>query len=146
VLDTAGRLHVDEDMMLEARQIADQLNPHEILFVANAMTGQDAVNSARQFHEALPLTGVILTQMDGDARGGAAISLIEVTGCPVKFVGVGEKLDALEPFHPERMANRFWAWATSCRWSKRRSRLLTSDKAEEFQKKMRKGDWDLEDF
>ncbi len=146
VLDTAGRLHVDEDMMLEARQIADQLNPHEILFVANAMTGQDAVNSARQFHEALPLTGVVLTQMDGDARGGAAISLIEVTGCPVKFVGVGEKLDALEPFHPERMANQILGMGDIVSLVEKAQEVVDRDKAEALQKKVRRGDWDLEDF
>ncbi len=146
ILDTAGRLHVDEDMMLEARQIADQLNPHEILFVANAMTGQDAVNSARQFHEALPLTGVVLTQMDGDARGGAAISLIEVTGCPIKFVGVGEKLEALEPFYPERMANQILGMGDIVSLVERAQQVVDQDKAVAFQKKVRKGDWDLEDF
>lgn len=146
ILDTAGRLHVDEDMMLEARQIADQLNPHEILFVANAMTGQDAVNSARQFHQALPLTGVVLTQMDGDARGGAAISLIEVTGCPVKFVGTGEKLEALEPFHPERMANQILGMGDIVSLVEKAQQVVDRDKAEAFQKKVRKGDWDLEDF
>jgi len=146
ILDTAGRLHVDEDMMLEARQIAEQLNPHEILFVANAMTGQDAVNSARQFHAALPLTGVVLTQLDGDARGGAAISLIEVTGCPIKFVGVGERLDALEPFHPERMAGQILGMGDIVSLVEKAQQVVDQEKAVEFQKKMRKGDWDLEDF
>lgn len=146
ILDTAGRLHVDEDMMLEARQIAEQLNPDEILFVANAMTGQDAVNSARQFHAALPLTGVILTQMDGDARGGAAISLIEVTGCPIKFVGVGERLDALEPFHPERMAGQILGMGDIVSLVEKAQQVVDQEKAIQFQKKMRKGDWDLEDF
>lgn len=146
ILDTAGRLHVDEDMMLEARQIAEQLNPHEILFVANAMTGQDAVNSARQFNAALPLTGVILTQMDGDARGGAAISLIEVTGCPIKFVGVGERLEALEPFHPERMAGQILGMGDIVSLVEKAQQVVDQEKAVQFQKKMRKGDWDLEDF
>ncbi|MFA7691989.1 MAG: signal recognition particle protein [Candidatus Hydrogenedentes bacterium] len=146
IFDTAGRLHVDEKMMLEARLIAEQLNPHEILFVANAMTGQDAVNSARQFHEALPLTGVILTQMDGDARGGAAISLIEVTGCPIKFVGVGEHLDALEPFHPERMAGQILGMGDIVSLVEKAQQVVDQDKAAQMQKKMRKGDWDLEDF
>lgn len=146
ILDTAGRLHVDSEMMLEARQIAEQLNPHEILFVANAMTGQDAVNSARQFHESLPLTGVILTQMDGDARGGAAISLIEVTGCPIKFVGVGEKLEALEPFHPERMANQILGMGDIVSLVEKAQEVVDQEKAVAFQKKVRKGDWDLEDF
>jgi len=146
ILDTAGRLHVDEDMMIEARQIAEQLNPHEILFVANAMTGQDAVNSARRFNEALPLTGVILTQLDGDARGGAAISLIEVTGCPIKFVGVGERLDALEPFHPERMAGQILGMGDIVSLVEKAQQVVDQEKAVAFQKKMRKGDWDLEDF
>lgn len=146
IVDTAGRLHVDEEMMLEARQIAEQLNPHEILFVANAMTGQDAVNSARQFHDALPLTGVILTQLDGDARGGAAISLIEVTGCPIKFVGVGEKLDALEPFHPERMAGQILGMGDIVSLVEKAQQVVDQEKAAALQKKMRKGDWDLEDF
>lgn len=146
ILDTAGRLHVDTEMMLEARQIAEQLNPHEILFVANAMTGQDAVNSARQFHEALPLTGVILTQMDGDARGGAAISLIEVTGCPIKFVGTGEKLEALDPFHPERMADQILGMGDIVSLVEKAQQVVDREKAEQFQKKVRKGDWDLEDF
>ena len=95
ILDTAGRMHVDDEMMAEVRQIERSVNPTEILFVANAMTGQDAVNSAKQFNDALKLTGVVLTQMDGDARGGAAISLISVTGCPIKFIGTGENLDKL---------------------------------------------------
>ncbi len=146
ILDTAGRLHVDEDMMIEARQIAEQLNPHEILFVANAMTGQDAVNSARRFNEALPLTGVILTQLDGDARGGAAISLIEVTGCPIKFVGVGERLDALEPFHPERMVSQILGMGDIVSLVEKAQQVVDQEKAAVFQKKMRKGDWDLEDF
>ena len=146
ILDTAGRLHVDEDMMLEARQIAEQLNPHEILFVANAMTGQDAVNSARQFNAALPLTGVILTLMVGDARGGAAISLIEVTGCPIKFVGVGERLEALEPFHPERMAGQILGMGDIVSLVEKAQQVVDQEKAVQFQKKMRKGDWDLEDF
>jgi len=146
ILDTAGRLHVDENMMIEAHQIAEQLNPHEILFVANAMTGQDAVNSARRFNEALPLTGVILTQLDGDARGGAAISLIEVTGCPIKFVGVGERLDALEPFHPERMASQILGMGDIVSLVEKAQQVVDQEKAVAFQKKIRKGDWDLEDF
>lgn len=146
ILDTAGRLHVDENMMIEAHQIAEQLNPHEILFVANAMTGQDAVNSARRFNEALPLTGVILTQLDGDARGGAAISLIEVTGCPIKFVGVGERLDALEPFHPERMASQILGMGDIVSLVEKAQQVVDQEKAVVFQKKIRKGDWDLEDF
>src|SRR5579864_5494241 len=106
LVDTAGRLHIDEELMTELTELKEQLNPVEILFVADAMTGQDAVKSADEFHKRLGITGVILTKMDGDARGGAALSIRHVTGQPLKFVGIGEKLDALEPFHPDRAANR----------------------------------------
>ena len=106
LVDTAGRLHIDEDLMTELQELKQQLAPTEILFVADAMTGQDAVKSAEEFHKRLGITGVILTKMDGDARGGAALSIRHVTGQPLKFVGVGEKFDALEPFHPDRAASR----------------------------------------
>ncbi|HYA15879.1 MAG TPA: signal recognition particle receptor subunit alpha, partial [Bryobacteraceae bacterium] len=106
LVDTAGRLHIDDQLMAELRELKEALNPVEILFVADAMTGQDAVRSADEFHKRLGITGVILTKMDGDARGGAALSIRNVTGQPLKFVGVGEKFDALEPFHPDRAANR----------------------------------------
>ena len=146
ILDTAGRLHVDESMMAEVRRIATEVHPHEILFVANAMTGQDAVNSAKQFHDALPLSGVILTQMDGDARGGAAISLIEVTGCPIKYVGTGEKLDALDAFHPRRMADQILGMGDVVSLVEKAQEVVDKEQAIEFQKKVRKADWDLEDF
>jgi signal recognition particle subunit SRP54 len=146
ILDTAGRLHVDEEMMGEVRRIQSQVTPHEILFVANAMTGQDAVNSARQFHENLPLTGVILTQMDGDARGGAAISLTHVTGCPIKFVGTGEKLDALDTFHPRRMADQILGMGDVVSLVEKAQESIDQEKAVAFQKKARKGDFNLEDF
>lgn len=146
ILDTAGRLHVDAEMMAEVRQIHSVMTPHEILFVANAMQGQDAVNSARQFHEALPLTGVILTQMDGDARGGAALSLITVTGCPVKFVGTGERLEALEPFHPRRMADQILGMGDIVSLVERAQQVVDQEQAAKFQQKARKGSWDLEDF
>ena len=106
IVDTAGRLHIDEDMMKELEQVKSAIVPHEILLVVDAMTGQEAVNVAKTFHERLDVTGVVLTKLDGDARGGAALSIRKVTGCPIKFVGIGEKLDALEPFHPDRMAQR----------------------------------------
>ena len=106
LVDTAGRLHIDEEMMAELEQLRDELEPTEILFVADAMTGQDAVKSASEFHKRLGITGVVLTKMDGDARGGAALSIRHVTGCPLKFVGTGEKFDALEPFYPERIVSR----------------------------------------
>ncbi len=106
LVDTAGRLHIDEELMTELQELKSLLNPTEILFVADAMTGQDAVKSAEEFHKRLGITGVILTKMDGDARGGAALSIRTVTDQPLKFVGVGEKFDALEPFHPDRVASR----------------------------------------
>jgi signal recognition particle subunit SRP54 len=106
IVDTAGRLHIDDDLMDEMQSLKKLLNPSEILFVADAMTGQDAVNSADEFHKKLSLTGVVLTKMDGDARGGAALSIRQVTGQPIKFIGVGEKYDALEPFHPDRIVSR----------------------------------------
>src|SRR5579864_6874923 len=106
IVDTAGRLHIDEQLMEEMQSLKKLLNPQEILFVADAMTGQDAVKSAEEFHQKLTLTGVVLTKMDGDARGGAALSIRQVTGQPIKFIGVGEKYDALEPFHPDRIVGR----------------------------------------
>ncbi|MBI3117258.1 MAG: signal recognition particle protein [Candidatus Hydrogenedentes bacterium] len=146
LLDTAGRLHIDEKMMGEVRTIAHQIKPHEILFVANAMTGQDAVNSAKQFHENLALTGVLLTQMDGDARGGAAISLIDVTGCPIKFIGTGEGLDALEPFVPGRLADQILGMGDIVSLVERAQEVVDKEQAIKFQEKVRKATWDLEDF
>ncbi len=146
IMDTAGRLHVDEQMMGEVRRIANAVKPDEILFTANAMTGQDAVNSAKQFNDALPLTGVVLTQMDGDARGGAAISLIKVTGCPIKFIGTGEKLDALDTFHPQRMADQILGMGDVVSLVEKAQEVVDQDKALKFQEKARKASWDLEDF
>lgn len=146
ILDTAGRLHVDQQMMNEVRQIHQAVKPHEILFVANAMVGQDAVNSAKQFNDALPLTGVVLTQLDGDARGGAAISLIKITGCPIKFVGTGEKLEALEPFHPRSMADQILGMGDIVSLVERAQQVVDKEQALKFQEKARKASWDLEDF
>lgn len=146
ILDTAGRLHVDDRMMAEVRRIANQVDPTEILFVANAQTGQDAVNSAKEFHANLPLTGVVLTQMDGDARGGAALSLIDVTGCPVKFVGTGEQLDKLEAFHPRRMADQILGMGDIVSLVEKAQEVVDRDEAIKMQQKLRKADWDLEDF
>jgi len=146
IIDTAGRLHVDDQMMAEVRRIADQVHPTETLFVANAMTGQDAVNSAKQFHTTMPLTGVFLTQMDGDARGGAAISLIQVTGCPIKYVGTGEKLDAIEAFHPRRMADQILGMGDIVSIVERAQEVVDQEKAQKFQEKARKATWTLEDF
>lgn len=146
ILDTAGRLHVDAEMMGEVRQIHSAVNPTEILFVANAMQGQDAVNSAKEFHAALPLTGVVLTQMDGDARGGAALSLISVTGCPIKFVGTGEKLDALDAFHPQRLADQILGMGDIVSLVEKAQEVVDQEQALKFQEKARKATWDLEDF
>ena len=106
IVDTAGRLHIDEEMMAEIRQVHHAINPIETLFVVDSMTGQDAANTAKAFNEALPLTGIVLTKTDGDARGGAALSIRHITGKPIKFIGVGEKIDALELFHPDRIASQ----------------------------------------
>lgn len=146
ILDTAGRLHVDEAMMGEVKRIQTQVKPQEILFVANAMQGQDAVNVVKQFHANLPLTGVVLTQMDGDARGGAALSLIAVTGCPVKFIGTGERLENLESFHPRRLADQVLGMGDIVTLVERAQEVVDQDKAAKFQKKMKKASWDLEDF
>lgn len=146
ILDTAGRLHIDMEMMAEVRQISQQIKPHEILFVANAMMGQDAVRSAKEFHDNVPLTGVILTQMDGDARGGAALSIIEVTHCPIKFIGTGEKIDALELFHPRRMAEQILGMGDVVSLVEKAQEVVDKEKAIQFQEKIRKANWDLEDF
>jgi signal recognition particle subunit SRP54 len=146
LVDTAGRLHIDEDLMTELQQLKEQLNPVEILFVADAMTGQDAVKSADEFHKRLGITGVILTKMDGDARGGAALSIRQVTGQPLKFVGVGEKLDALEPFHPDRAANRILGMGDILSFIEKASEQIDQKKAVEMQRKLLDNDFTLEDF
>ncbi len=147
IVDTAGRLHVDAEMMEEVRTLADALSPAEILFVADAMTGQDAVRSAAAFAEALPLTGVVLTKTDGDARGGAALSVAEATGRPIKFIGTGEKLEALEPFDPPRMAGRILGMGDVVGLVETVSRKADRAQAEKLAGKLRKGKgFDLEDF
>jgi signal recognition particle subunit SRP54 len=146
LVDTAGRLHIDEDLMTELKQLKEQLNPVEILFVADAMTGQDAVKSADEFHKQLGITGVILTKMDGDARGGAALSIRNVTGQPLKFVGVGEKPDALEPFHPDRAANRILGMGDILSFIEKASTELDQKKAVEMQRKLIENEFTLEDF
>jgi signal recognition particle subunit SRP54 len=146
LIDTAGRLHIDDDLMTELQQLKDQLNPVEILFVADAMTGQDAVKSADEFHKRLGITGVILTKMDGDARGGAALSIRHVTGQPLKFVGVGEKFDALEPFHPDRAANRILGMGDILSFIEKASEQIDQKKAVEMQRKLLDNDFTLEDF
>src|SRR5690349_11580391 len=147
IVDTAGRLHIDDELMDEMQLLKKLLNPQEILFVADAMTGQDAVNSANEFHKKLNLTGVILTKMDGDARGGAALSIRNVTGQPIKFLGVGEKSDALEPFHPDRIAGRILGMGDILSLVEKAQEKLDAKKSEEFAKKAFSGDgFSLEDF
>ena len=146
LVDTAGRLHIDEDLMAELSQLKDLLNPTEILFVADAMTGQDAVKSADEFHKRLGITGAILTKMDGDARGGAALSIRSVTGQPLKFVGVGEKSDALEPFHPDRVAQRILGMGDVLSLIERVEETIDQKQAEEMQRKLIEDDFTLGDF
>jgi signal recognition particle subunit SRP54 len=146
LVDTAGRLHIDDDLMSELKQLKDQLNPVEILFVADAMTGQDAVKSADEFHKQLGITGIILTKMDGDARGGAALSIRHVTGQPLKFVGIGEKFDALEPFHPDRAANRILGMGDILSFIEKASEAVDQKKAVEMQRKLIENEFTLEDF
>ena len=146
ILDTAGRLHVDGEMMTEIQQIADMADPDEIIFVADGMTGQDAVNSAQAFHEALPLSGVILTKMDGDSRGGAAVSIREVTGKPIKFIGTSEKLDGLEVFDPKRIADRILGFGDVVSIVEKAQDVFDEDQAKDFQTKLVKNTFDLDDF
>jgi len=147
LLDTAGRLHVNEEMMQEIRAIHAAVTPVETLFVVDSMAGQDAVNAARAFNDALPLTGVILTKADGDARGGAALSVRSVTGKPIKFIGVGEATDALEPFHPERVASRMLGMGDVLTLVEEAHRTADRGKAEKLAQKFRQGKgFDLEDF
>jgi signal recognition particle subunit SRP54 len=146
LVDTAGRLHIDEELMTELQQIKDLLNPTEILFVADAMTGQDAVKSAAEFHNRLGITGVILTKMDGDARGGAALSIRTVTNQPLKFVGTGEKFDALEPFHPDRVASRILGMGDVLSLIEKVEQNIDQKQAEEMQRKLIENEFTLEDF
>jgi signal recognition particle subunit SRP54 len=147
IVDTAGRLHIDDQLMDEMQSLKKLLNPSEILFVADAMTGQDAVRSADEFHKKLALTGVVLTKMDGDARGGAALSIRNVTGQPIKFIGVGEKYDALEPFHPDRIVGRIMGMGDIMSLIERAEEKMDKKKSEEFAKKALSGDgFSLEDF
>ncbi len=146
LLDTAGRLHVDEPLMEELCAIKAAVNPREILFVADAMTGQDAVNVAETFNERLGLTGVVLTKMDGDARGGAALSIRSVTGAPVKFVGMGEKLSEIEVFHPDRIAGRILGMGDVLTLVEKAQAEFEADEVRELERKMRKASFDLEDF
>jgi signal recognition particle subunit SRP54 len=146
ILDTAGRLHIDEEMMTQVADIAKAVEPHQIYLVCDAMTGQDAVNSAKEFNERLELDGVILTKLDGDARGGAALSVKAVTGKPIKFIGVGEKLDKLEEFHPDRMASRILGMGDIVTLVERAQEQFDADEAAKLQEKMAKGSFGFDDF
>jgi signal recognition particle subunit SRP54 len=146
VIDTAGRLHVDEEMMAQVADIAKAVTPHQIYLVCDSMTGQDAVNSAKEFNERLELDGVILTKLDGDARGGAALSVKAVTGKPIKFIGVGEKLDKLEEFHPDRMASRILGMGDVVTLVEKAQEQFDQEEALKMQKKMAKGSFGFDDF
>jgi signal recognition particle subunit SRP54 len=146
LVDTAGRLHIDEQLMAELKQLKELLTPVEILFVADAMTGQDAVKSADEFHKQLGITGVILTKMDGDARGGGALSIRTVTGQPLKFVGVGEKFDAFEPFHPDRVASRILGMGDVLSMIEKVEEAIDQKQAVEMQRKLIDNEFTLEDF
>ena len=146
LIDTAGRLHIDELLMQELRRIKESVNPAEILYVADAMTGQDAVNVGAKFNERIGIDGVIMTKMDGDARGGAALSLRAVVGKPLKFVGVGEKIDALEVFHPERMANRILGMGDILSLVEKAQAAIDEKTARQMQESLRKSEFTLEDF
>jgi signal recognition particle subunit SRP54 len=146
LVDTAGRLHIDDQLMQELQELKEQLQPAEILFVADAMTGQDAVKSADEFHKRLGITGIILTKMDGDARGGAALSIRSITNQPLKFVGVGEKFDALEPFYPERVAQRILGMGDMLSLIEKVEENIDQKQAEEMQRKLLDDEFTLDDF
>lgn len=147
IVDTAGRLHIDDEMMAEIKELHAAIKPIETLFVVDSMTGQDAANTAKAFHDALPLTGVVLTKADGDARGGAALSIRHITGKPIKFIGVGEKTDALEPFHPDRVASRILGMGDMLSLIEDIEQKVDKQKAEKLAKKIQKGkSFDLDDL
>jgi len=146
IIDTAGRLHIDEEMMTEVANVAKAVTPHQIYLVCDAMTGQDAVNSAKEFNERLELDGVILTKLDGDARGGAALSVKAVTGKPIKFIGVGEKLDKIEEFHPDRMASRILGMGDVVTLVEKAQEQFDAEEAAKMQKKLAKGSFGFDDF
>jgi len=146
ILDTAGRLHVDGEMMNEIQEISEAVSPNEIMFVVDGMTGQDAVNSAKAFAAALPLTGTILTKLDGDARGGAAVSITAVTGVPIKFIGVSEKVEGLEPFDPERIVNRILGFGDVVSLVEKAQDFVNEDDAKKLEEKLKNATFDLDDF
>ena len=146
IVDTAGRLHVDEALMEELKEVKKAVKPHEILLVVDAMTGQDAVTAAEAFHEAMGIDGIVMTKLDGDTRGGAALSVKKVTGRPIKFIGMGEKLDALEPFYPDRMASRILGMGDMLTLIEKAQEAVDEEKAAELEKRLAKNQFTLEDF
>jgi signal recognition particle subunit SRP54 len=146
MLDTAGRLHIDDDLMAEVEAVKAATNPHEVLLVADALTGQDAVNVAKSFNDRVSLTGIVLTRVDGDGRGGAALSMRHVTGAPIKLIGTGEKLTELEDFHPERIAGRILDMGDVVSLVERAAETIDRDKAEKIAAKMKKGEFDMDDL
>jgi signal recognition particle subunit SRP54 len=146
ILDTAGRLHIDDELMVELEKIKELVHPDEVLLVADAMTGQDAVNVASEFHRRLDITGVVLSKLDGDARGGAALSIRKVTGCPIKLASVGEKPSDLEPFHPDRMASRILGMGDIVSLVEKAQETIDMEKAQKMQEKLLKAKFDFEDF
>jgi signal recognition particle subunit SRP54 len=146
IIDTAGRLHIDEEMMAELVQVKKAVKPDEVILVVDAMTGQDAVKAAEEFHAKVDVTGLILTKMDGDARGGAALSIRYVSGVPIKFIGIGEKADAFEPFYPDRLASRILGMGDVLTFIEKAEKTLDEEKALELQKKVKSATFDLQDF
>ena len=146
IIDTGGRLHIDDELMEELEHLKAAVSPHETLLVVDAMTGQDAVNAAQEFHSRIGLTGLVMTKMDGDARGGAALSVTRVTGIPIKYVGVGERVDAMEPFHPDRMASRILAMGDVLTLIEKAQEAADEQQTKELERKFRQASFDLEDF
>ena len=146
IIDTGGRLHIDDDLMSELEDVKKAVSPNETLLVVDAMTGQDAVNAAEEFQKKMSLTGLIITKLDGDARGGAALSITQVTGVPIKFIGVGERNDALEPFHPDRLASRILAMGDVLTLIEKAQQVVDEDQAKEMERKFRQATFDLDDF
>ena len=146
IIDTGGRLHIDDDLMSELEDVKKAVSPSETLLVVDAMTGQDAVNAAQEFHQKMSLTGLVMTKLDGDARGGAALSITQVTGVPIKFIGVGERNDALEPFHPDRLASRILAMGDVLTLIEKAQEVVDEDQAKEMERKFRQATFNLDDF
>ena len=146
IVDTGGRLHIDEEMMEELVEVHSRVEPDEVLLVLDAMTGQDAVQAATEFHARVPLTGIIMSKLDGDARGGAALSVTKVTGVPIKFLGMGERVDELDPFYPERLASRILGMGDVLSLVEKAQQVVDQKKAKEMERKLRRSGFDLEDF